>query len=68
MPFVGPPRPMSGPVPSSDGAAAAVGAGLTGGSDEGTAVGATIGGAGLAPGVIGLAFPPLFPGDGVGLA
>jgi len=68
IPFVGPPRPMSGPVPSSDGATGAAGAGLTGGSDEGTSVGATIGGAGLAPGVSGRALPPLFPGDGVGLA
>ena len=69
MPFVGPPRPMRGPVPSSDGATgAAGGAGLTGGSDDGTSVGATIGGAGLAPGVTGRPFPPLFPGDVVGLS
>ena len=62
MPLVGPPRPTNGPVPSSDGVTEGVGVGDAGGSVVGTSVGATSGGAGLAV-VMGLPFPPLFPGD-----
>jgi hypothetical protein len=61
IPLVGPPRPTSGPVPSSAGAVG-VADGCTGGSVDGTSDGATIGGAGFEFGVIGRPFPPLFPG------
>src|SRR5690349_9311351 len=64
IPFVGPPRPMSGPVPSSTGASGVAGAfGVTGGTVDGTSVGATRGGGGAdVRGVIGRPLPPLLPG------
>src|SRR5215207_7221569 len=67
MPLVGPPRPMSGPVPSSE-LGVAVGAGATGGRVVGTEVGATSGGAGVLRVLTGRPFPPLFPGEVVGLS
>lgn len=66
IPRVAPPRPISGPVPSSTGGAVGVAVGATGGSVDGTSVGATSGGDGAGRfGVMGRPFPPLFPGDGV---
>lgn len=64
MPLVAPPRPISGPVPSSAGSAGVAGAvGETGGSVDGTSVGATSGGAVVFRVVSGRPLPPLFPGD-----
>jgi len=62
MPFVAPPRPISGPLPSSSAGAGGVAAGATGGMPFGTSVGATSGGTGFLLGVSGRPFPPLFPG------
>ena len=62
MPLVGPPRPMSGPVPSSV-VTGAAGVAVTGGRALGTAVGATSGGAGVEFVVTGRPLPPLLPGD-----
>jgi len=62
IPRVAPPRPMSGPFASSS-AAGGGAAGVTGGSVDGTSVGATIGrGASRFVGVSGRPFPPLLPG------
>ena len=64
IPRVGPPRPISGPVPSSSVAGGEAGAVETGGRLDGTSVGATSGGAGVERSVvIGRPFPPLRPGE-----